>query len=325
MICYTEYMLRLDKLLHSTYPQFSRKQWSTFCTQGYVIYRNQICTKSHELPSEEACHLDIDWERIHQHVHWNLVPSDNPIEILYMGQGLLVANKPSNLHCHPNSPEETDSLVHRLAHIIPESKEQQQGFLLNRIDYETSGLVLSATSRESFEKWQPCFRKTSDLGVTKVYTALVWGIPTWTQTTSTDSIGHLKNQRNRVGLYNSPNSHHGVQDFRGNPVPARTEFILEQTGFLKPPGKPIPALQASVVEARLDHGMMHQVRVHLQGLGHPLAGDKIYGPQVYPLLSPHGLHCKEIRIDPCPDFPQGISWGSRLPDAPPFCWFRPRG
>jgi 23S rRNA pseudouridine1911/1915/1917 synthase len=169
----------------------------------------------------------------------------------------LVANKPQDLVCHPTKGDAYSSLISRARLHL-----DGPAFLVNRLDRETSGLVLIAKSSE----WAGELARQLETGaVLKEYVAIVHGCPAQQNGTIDAPLG--KDDRSAVAIKDC---------VRPDGKPARTDFIVESS--LTRAGN-----QFSLLRVIPASGRKHQIRIHLSHIGHPIVGDKIYGPdeQIY--------------------------------------------
>lgn len=174
--------------------------------------------------------------------------------MLHEDAELLVLHKPAGLVCHPTKGDAWSSLVSRVRlHLGTEAEPQ----MVHRLDRETSGVMVFAKTAEAALE----LRRMWELGfVTKEYLALVHG-------EVRDPEGHID-----LPLGTDETSAVAIKDcVRPDGVPARTHWWLERV-FTRPEGT------FSLLRVRLDTGRKHQIRIHLAAVGHPLVGDKIYGP-----------------------------------------------
>ena len=173
-------------------------------------------------------------------------------EIIYEDCDLLVINKPADLVCHPTKGDAYSSLISRIRLYLGSA----EAHLINRLDRETSGIVLvaknGAVALELRRLWEGRL-------VRKQYLAIVYG--------------HVSERR---GLIDAPlgrdeQSQVAIKDrVRPDGLPARTEFELH-CRFSRPEG------DFSLLRVSPFTGRKHQIRIHLAHYGHPIVGDKLYG------------------------------------------------
>lgn len=184
-----------------------------------------------------------------------LVPDrSRPVEVIYEDEDLLVVNKPADLVCHPTKGDEMSSLVARLRLYLGPEKESH---LINRLDRETSGLVLVAKNLQAAREIRRIWEARQ---VRKEYEALVHGWPDPPVATVELPLG--PDEASPVAIKDR---------VREDGSPAITHFRT-LSRFERDGGKFAHLL------VQLETGRKHQIRIHLSHLGHPLVGDKLYGP-----------------------------------------------
>jgi 23S rRNA pseudouridine1911/1915/1917 synthase len=228
---------------------------------------------------------------------------------------LIVVDKPPFLLIHPTKPSAARTLWGELKQLLAfEIANGGQVSIVNRLDRETSGLVLVAKNSASARRFGLLMQEQR---IAKEYLAIVWGWPEW-ETTSVDAP--LARQGAHV-----PWAIWLKQMIHPAGVPARTDFRVENR-FVRDPGE-----RFAVIRAFPQTGRTHQIRVHLSSLGHPIVGDKIYGPDemLYLefietgwtpklgrqlLLPRHALHSAALEVA------NSERWTSNLPpDLQAFC------
>ncbi|MAT97429.1 MAG: hypothetical protein CL608_09830 [Anaerolineaceae bacterium] len=204
-------------------------------------------------------------------------------EIVYEDEWLLGINKPGNLKVHGHGRFVQANLIYQLRHNhVPPYPEAT---LINRLDRDTSGVVLLARDNDTLRAVQTQFAERT---VKKMYLAVVHGIPSPVVQEINRPIGRLPSA---AGVYR-----YGVMD-DGKPAQTLLELI-----------RPFPPNYA-LVRLIPNTGRTHQLRVHLAALGHPIVGDSLYtmndaeflaqfeaGSRVEPLLPRHALHCAQTTV-----------------------------
>ncbi len=201
------------------------------------------------------------------------VAQDIPLDIVYEDNDLLVVNKPKGMVVHPAAGNPEGTLVNALLHHCPDSLSGINGVMrpgiVHRIDKDTSGLLIVAKNDRAHQGLAEQIKVHS---FTRVYEAVI--------------VGHL---RDANGTVEAPIGRHpinrkkmAVTDRNSKPAVTHYEVLEEFVGY-------------SHVRLRLETGRTHQIRVHMAYLGHPVAGDTVYGGAKQP-AGLHGqcLHAKMI-------------------------------
>jgi 23S rRNA pseudouridine1911/1915/1917 synthase len=175
------------------------------------------------------------------------------VRIIHEDSGILVVNKPAGLVCHPTKGDVYSSLISRVRLYLSDSIDLH---LVNRLDRETSGLVVVAKNIESAVKLRKIWEQRA---VRKEYVAIVHGHPAEDYGIIDAALG--KDERSRVAIKDCA---------RPDGSPASTEYWVKQR-FLREQ-KPFSLLR---VVPRT--GRKHQIRIHLAYHGCPIVGDKLYG------------------------------------------------
>jgi 23S rRNA pseudouridine1911/1915/1917 synthase len=229
----------------------------------------------------------------------------------------VVVDKPPFLLIHPTKRNGAPTLWKQLRELLAfEIASGGQVSIVNRLDRETSGLVLVAKTAAAARELGLLMQRRS---LRKEYLAIVWGWPEWEQKLVDAPLGRQgKHQDSAIWL---------KQMIHAGGAPAQTEIFVERR-FKRSTSA---GDQFTVIRAIPCTGRTHQIRVHLASIGHPIVGDKIYGPneQLYLrfietgwtqelgqklLLPRHALHSAKLAIE------GERQWTSALPsDLAEFC------
>jgi len=180
------------------------------------------------------------------------------LTILHEDTEMLVVDKPAGLVCHPSKTGELSSLIGRVRRHLG----HREGRLVNRLDRETSGVVLIAKHAGAARELGRLF--ATDGAVRKVYDAIVHG-RLEREVTVVEPLG--RDEMSPVAIKDR---------VRADGAPAATH-VRPVRSFSVPEG------ELTLVEVQPRTGRKHQIRIHLAHVGHPIVGDKIYGgdEQIY--------------------------------------------
>lgn len=182
------------------------------------------------------------------------------INIIYEDENILLIDKPAGLVVHEDNDNSDDTLINRvLSYLLnkgeyePERENSFTPALVNRIDRNTSGIVIAAKNAESLRILN---QKVRDREIQKLYLCAVSGVPEPREATLTAYLKKLPDE-NRVVISDTPKPDH---------LTIKTKYrVLESRGKL------------SLVEVDLLTGRTHQIRAHFAHIGHALLGDGKYG------------------------------------------------
>lgn len=256
----TEPIARLDRFLHRQYPAISTNRWRRALTDGKVLINDRWAPKGSSLHAGQT--VSFATELIPQ-LTAGIKPAAEPdLEIIYQNDNLLALNKPANCHTHPLSASETGTLANHLIAAFPELTGigefgPLQPGLLNRLDFATSGIVLAARSNTA---WHDLRLQFTQHQIRKEYLAEINGVLE-TEIVSENDLTH--DHHNRRCMVATP----PADPCRGI-YPARTEIFPLQIR---------PQDNRTRVRLIMYSGVMHQLRVHLADIGHPIIGDTLYG------------------------------------------------
>jgi len=189
----------------------------------------------------------------------DIIPEEIPLNIVYEDDDILVVNKPAGMVVHPGSGNPNGTLVNAVAwHVMQQNPDiadenLSRSGMVHRIDKNTSGLLVLAKTLKAMNDLAKQFFKHT---VHRRYIALVWGDFEEESGTITGHVGRHKRFRKLFTTY--PDGEAGKE--------AITHYkVLERFNYV------------TLVECRLETGRTHQIRVHMQYIGHPLFNDDFYG------------------------------------------------
>ncbi len=258
---------RLDRFVARRLPQLSRSAVQRLIDAGKVDVNHAPGKASYRVEANDV--VDVA-----QPEPAAPAPTAQPIplHVIYEDQALAVLDKPAGLVVHPAHGHAAGTLWNGLMARYPElrawPKDERWPGLVHRLDRDTSGVMVVARTPEARDALRAQFKASQ---VRKVYLALVIGRPEHEQAHIDAPIARDPQHRQRMAV---------VEGGR----PARTDYrVLEHLG------------NYTLLEARPLTGRTHQIRVHLAAIGHPVAGDRVYGPERQRLrLGRPFLHAAEL-------------------------------
>ncbi len=251
---------RLDKFLIRTFPQTSRAYWREHLLPSVRVDGNKPAKGQFLHGGETLLLARIPPEK-------KLPPQPNPeikLKVLYEDPFLIAVDKPAGLPCYPLHEKETQTVVNGILARYPEQSEidpeSWEAGLLHRLDNETSGVLLFARSGEANEKFGALNREGKIL---KEYRAWVEGPVTENGLIRKPIAHHPKNKKKMV----IPKDEKEIKKLKARPALTQFEVIKS--------GKKFSLLRVGIAK-----GSRHQIRIHLASLGHPVAGDTLYGGKI---------------------------------------------
>jgi 23S rRNA pseudouridine1911/1915/1917 synthase len=257
---------RLDHFLQARMTEFSRVRLQTWIKEGLVTVNGAPAKPSLTLRGGETIEVHTA-----DPPPLKAEPEDAPIEILYEDAALIAVNKPAGLVVHAGAGAHSGTLVNRLVHhfstLSKVGGELRPG-IVHRLDRGTSGVILVARNDAAHRALAAQFASRT---TEKTYLALVEGRVSADSGRITKPIARDPVHRTRM----TARLDHGRD--------ALTEYRVLQR-FEK----------FTYLEVRIGTGRTHQIRAHLAGIRHPVAGDKLYGAQLAERIF---LHAWRIRFD----------------------------
>lgn len=259
---------RVDKLLADSMDGFTRSGIQHLLSEGNVtcgakpITKNYKCREGDEIKVfvPDAKPLDIEAQ-------------DIPLDIVYEDEYLLVVDKPKGMVVHPANGNYDGTLVNALMHHCGDSLSGINGVIrpgiVHRIDKDTSGLLIVAKTDAAHIGLAEQIKEHS---FTRAYEAVVYGNIKDDEGTICQPIGRNPKDRKKMAVVYT------------NSKPATTHYkVLQRFGNF------------THIRCVLETGRTHQIRVHMAFIGHPIAGDSVYGPKkVITELNGQCLHAKQI-------------------------------
>ena len=246
-------LLRIDKFLFNRLEKVSRNKIQLAIRAGNVLVNNNEVRPNYRVKPEDLITIVLPYP----HREYEIVPENIPINILYEDDHLIVVNKEAGMVVHPGHGNYTGTLVNALCWHLKDTPLFQTGDvrpgLVHRIDKETSGILVVAKTELSLNRLaRQFFERTTS----RTYQAVVWGTFDPPEGTITGNIG--RSIRDRLKMQVFPDGNTGK--------PAITHYsMLENLGHV------------SLIECRLETGRTHQIRVHMEHIGHPVFNDGRYG------------------------------------------------
>lgn len=217
-----------------------------------------------------------------------IIPSDEPIDIVYEDEDLILLNKKGDMVVHPSYAHYKDSLSNALAGYYKKTGQEHVMRVIGRLDRETSGLIIFAKNRHSASILS---RKSERMSRRKEYLALCSGIFETKEGTVDAPIERIPGQRM-------------IREVRDDGKRAITHYKVEKE-----------FQDFSLVRLKLDTGRTHQIRVHMSYLGHPLLGDNLYGKEIEDNkgLTRAALHACHLEFEQ-PITGEKLSFEAQLPE-----------
>ena len=264
----------------------SRSRAAELLEKGNVWVNEKLATKKTKLKKGDKVSVEVPDPAV-----YDVTPENIPLDIVFEDNDILVVNKPKGMVVHPAAGNYSGTLVNALMYHCGASLSGINGVMrpgiVHRIDKNTSGLLMVAKNDNAHRQLASQIKEHS---FKREYEAVVYG--------------NIKDDR---GTINLPIARHPVKRKQmavvegGREAITHFEVIDRFEGFTH-------------LRLKLETGRTHQIRVHLSFLGHPVAGDEVYGPKkVITSLKGQCLHAKKLGFVH-PVTHEYMEFDSRLPD-----------
>ncbi|MCE4051111.1 MULTISPECIES: RluA family pseudouridine synthase [Bacillaceae] len=243
----------------------SKKQVHLFKMQKKVMLNNKIITNwLTTLTTGDTLSI-----KMFDSQSANIEPTYMELNIVYEDDFLLIINKPAEIDTHPNSLEDVSSLTNGAAFHLLMNGEERQLKHIHRLDRNTTGCILFAKHELIGNMLDYALRERK---IKRTYLALVHG--------------YVKGKKGKIDKPIGKDRHHATRRRISENGQAAVTNYRKLAYF--------PEKDLSLVSCSLDTGRTHQIRVHLSSIGHPLAGDILYGGT--PVYSRQALHAARLEL-----------------------------
>lgn len=259
---------RIDKFLSLHYPDKTRSFLAKLCEDGNILAGGRQVGKNYRLKKGDAVEVEIPVP-----VPLEIEAENIPLNIVYEDEDLLVVDKPKGMVVHPAAGNYSHTLVNALLFHCGASLSGINGVLrpgiVHRIDKDTSGLLAVAKNDTAHKSLAGQIKEHS---FTRMYETVVHGNIKTDEGTVEAPIGRHPSQRKKMAV-TEKHARAAVTHYR----------VLERFGSF------------THLSVTLETGRTHQIRVHMAYIGHPVAGDEVYGPKKPEKgLSGQCLHARKL-------------------------------
>lgn len=257
--------MRADRALAKLRPDISRSAFAGLIGSGAVTVNAGRCDKHRPLHTGDIVSFTLP-----EPEPLAAKPQDIPLDIVYEDEDVIVVNKPQGMVVHPAAGHYEGTLVNALLYHCAGSLSGINGVLrpgiVHRIDKNTSGLIVAAKNDAAHRSLAAQLKEHS---CTRVYEAVAVGRIKDDSGVIDAPIGRNPAQRKKMAVVEG-----------GRRAVTHYEVVARYQGYTR-------------LRLRLETGRTHQIRVHLAHIGHPIAGDEVYG-KAAPGLSGQCLHAGTI-------------------------------
>ena len=243
---------RLDIYLSENIEDVTRSYIKTLIDDNKVLVNNKSQKSGYKIKLNDSIDVTLEEKK-----NEDIVAQDIPLEILYEDDDIIIVNKPKGMVVHPANGNYTGTMVNSLMHSHQGKLSSINGVIrpgiVHRIDKDTSGILVVAKNDNAHKKLAAQFKVHS---IKRKYIALVKGIIKEDSLTIDMPIGRSIKDRKKMAVTNK------------NSRSAVTHIAILKRFY---------SSNVTLVEAQLETGRTHQIRVHMAYIHHPLVGDEIYG------------------------------------------------
>lgn len=259
---------RIDKVLNDRLADFSRSQIQQWIKEQHVSIDGKVVKANYKVNAGDKVLIEIP-----EPEELDLVPENLDLEIVYEDDDVVIVNKPQGMVVHPSAGHPNGTLVNGLLYQIKNLStinDVVRPGIVHRIDKDTSGLLMVAKNDRAHEALAKQLKDKTSL---RKYVALVHGEIPHEKGRIEAPIGRSKVNRKMQAV---------IED--GKPAVTHFEVLKRFDGF-------------TLIELQLETGRTHQIRVHMQYIGYPVAGDPLYGPKKTLKGNGQFLHAKLLGFE----------------------------
>lgn len=243
--------IRIDKYLSDINSTYTRSYIQKLLADENITVNGELVKASYKLKLHDKIHInEIEDELV------DIVPEDIKLDIVYEDDDLIVVNKAKGMVVHPGNGNYTGTLVNALMYSHKDGLSAINGVIrpgiVHRIDKDTSGIIVVAKNDKAHKILADDFKIHN---ITRKYVAIVKGIVEKDNIKIELPIGRAQNDRIKMAV-TEKNSREAITYIK----------VLER----------FKSSNYTLVEATLETGRTHQIRVHMSYIGHPLMGDEVY-------------------------------------------------
>ena len=259
---------RIDVFLAENMEDLSRSGVQKLIDEGMITLNGGKTKANYKLREKDV--IDVTVPEVKE---VEILPEDIPLDILYEDEDVIVVNKPQGMVVHPAPGHTSGTLVNALMFHCGDdlsgiNGEKRPG-IVHRIDKDTSGVLMIAKNDMAH---QSLAAQLAEHSITRKYNAVVYNGFNEDEGTVDQPIGRNPQDRKKMAV-TQKHSRHAVTHYR----------VIERME------------KFTLIEAQLETGRTHQIRVHMTYIGHPLLGDPVYGPKKQPIsLEGQALHARVL-------------------------------